>query len=66
MLYILLHSLITMGEYNLISPAYYLLKVGWYYYRVKSLKSKTKTVVVEQTYNKEEDFVHLEMTEMSI
>lgn len=66
MLYILLHSFLTMGEYNLISPVYYLLKVGWYYYRVKSLKSKTKTIVVEQTYNKEEDFVHLEMTEMSI
>ena len=66
MLYILLHSFLTMGEYNLISPVYYLLKVGWYYYRVKSLKSKTNTIVVEQTYNKEEDFVHLEMTEMSI
>jgi hypothetical protein len=71
MLYILLHNLIAMGEYNLIgynliSPAYYLLKVGWYYYRVKRLKTKTKTIVVEQTYNKEEDFVHLEMTEMSI
>ena len=66
MLYILLHSFLTMGEYNLISPVYYLLKVGWYYYRVKRLKTKTKTIVVEQTYNKEEDFVHLEMTEMSI
>ncbi len=66
MLYILLNSLLTMGEYNLISPTYYLLKVGWYYYRLKKVKSKTKTIVVEQTYNKEEDFVHLEMTEMSI
>ena len=66
MLYILLHSLLTMGEYNVISPAYCLLKVGWYYYRLKSLKTKTKTIVVEQSYNTEEDFVHLEMTEMSI
>ncbi len=66
MLYILLNSLLTMGEYNLISPTYYLLKVVWYYYRLKKVKSKTKTIVVEQTYNKEEDFVHLEMTEMSI
>jgi hypothetical protein len=48
-----------MGEYNLISPAYYLLKYCWYYYRLKSLKSKTKTIAVEQTYDKEEDFVHL-------
>ena len=65
MLYLLLHSLITMGEYNLISPIYYLLKYGWYYYRLKSI-SKRKTIIVEQTYNKEEDYVHLEMTEMSI
>jgi hypothetical protein len=54
-----------MGEYNLISPVYYLLKYGWYYYRLKSI-SKRKTIIVEQTYNKEEDYVHLEMTEMSI
>ncbi len=66
MLYLLLHSFVSMGEYNLISPAYYLLKVGWYYYRKKTLQSKTKTIMVEQTYDKEEDFVHLEMTEMSI
>ncbi len=73
MLYLLLNSLITMGEYNLIGPAlhlinptYYLLKYCWYYYRLKSSKSKNKTIVVEQTYNKEDDFVYLEMTEMSI
>ena len=73
MLYLLLNSLITMGEYNLIGPAYYLLnptyyilKYCWYYYRLKSLKTKNKTIVVEQTYNKEDDFVYLEMTEMSI
>lgn len=73
MLHILLNSLITMGEYNLIGPAYYLinptyylLKYCWYYYRLKKVKQKTKTIVVEQSYNKDEDFVHLEMTEMSI
>ena len=73
MLYLLLNSLITMGEYNLIgpvlhliNPTYYLLKYCWYYYRLKSSKSKNKTIVVEQTYNKEDDFVYLEMTEMSI
>lgn len=71
MLYLLLNNLISMGEYsllgcNLISPTYYLLKYCWYYYRLKKCKSKNKTIVVEQTYNKEEDFVYLEMTEMSI
>lgn len=73
MLYLLLNSLITMGEYNrigtayyLLNPTYYLLKYCWYYYRLKSLKAKNKTIVVEQTYNKEDDFVYLEMTEMSI
>lgn len=65
MLYLLLHSLFTMGEYNLITPAYYLLKYGWYYYRLKSVR-KPKTIIVEQTYNKEEDYVHLEMTEIPI
>jgi hypothetical protein len=54
-----------MGEYNLISPIYYLLKYSWYYYRLKSAR-KPKTIIVEQTYNKEEDYVHLEMTEIPI
>ena len=64
MLYILLNSLITMGEYNLIGPylinqTYYLLKYCWYYYRLKTAKHKTKTITVKHTYNKDEDFAHL-------
>ena len=37
MLYILLNSLITMGEYNLIGPTYYFLKYCWCYYMIKRL-----------------------------
>ena len=61
MLYEVLYYMI--GNYNLISPTYYLLKYGFYYYK---LKDKTKTVIIEQKYDKEEDYVHLEITEMPI
>jgi hypothetical protein len=61
MVYELLYYMV--GNYNLISPTYYLLKYGWYYYK---LKAKSKTVVIEQKYDKEEDYVHLEITEIPI
>lgn len=61
MVYEILYYMV--GNYNLISPTYYLLKYGFYYYK---LKSKSKTLIIEQKYDKEEDYVHLEITEIPI
>jgi hypothetical protein len=65
MLYLLLYYTYYLSSLGIISPAYNTLKLLYYIYSLYSHKKKKRVTIIKEEYNKEEDVVVLEMTELS-
>ena len=67
MLYLLLYYTYYLSSLGIISPAYNTLKLLYYIYSLYSHKKKKrdKITIIKEEYNKEEDVVVLEMTEIN-
>ena len=64
MLYLLLYYTYYLSSLGVISPAYNTLKLLYYIYSLYSHKKKQRVTIIREEYNKEEDVVVLEMTEI--
>ena len=65
MLYLLLYYTYYLSSLGVISPAYNTLKLLYYIYSLYSHKKKQRVTIIKEEYNKEEDVVVLEMTEIN-
>jgi len=65
MLYLLLYYTYYLSSLGIISPAYNTLKLLYYIYSLYSHKKKKRVTIIREEYNKEEDVVVLEMTEIN-
>lgn len=65
MLYLLLYYTYYLSSLGIISPAYNTLKLLYYIYSLYSHKKKQRVTIIREEYNKEEDVVVLEMTEIN-
>jgi hypothetical protein len=65
MLYLLLYYTYYLSSLGIISPAYNTLKLLYYIYSLYSHKKKQRVTIIKEEYNKEEDVVVLEMTEIN-
>lgn len=65
MLYLLLYYTYYLSSLGIVSPAYNTLKLLYYIYSLYSHKKKQRVTIIKEEYNKEEDVVVLEMTEIN-
>jgi hypothetical protein len=64
-MYYLLYYTYYLSDMTLLSPLYTLVKYSWMAYKWKTKKKKPSVIILNQTYDSEEDYVNIEMTELS-